>query len=457
MKLIGFKTHAAIVALLWMLSTGALPVAHSQTPVDLTMLNGELARVQFVEIDSGSLIVARGSAGTPEMVSSAELQKVTFDASDDAKRPDRAGQPQSQIMVELVDGSIFRANSFMVRSRVATLELAGGGSASIQTRNIQHVLLRSGPWEEELRDRWNEIVESPLEADVVVVRKTVSEGEDEYGVPKQNLTLAEYEGIIQDIDAATVSFKFDDQEIAVKRERLHGLIYFHARGRTFPEALCALMDQEGNRLFCRSIKSTKDQQLEVVTTSGGAFRLPLPSVQELDFSLGKIVYLSDLSPIAASWQAPLSSSFIGDQLEQLFRFRVDQNLYGKPLQLFVELGLDAEINEQSDLGGSKVLTFAHGLSARAKTHLVYQLPGDYSHLLAQVGIDPMVRPNGDVRLVIRGDGQILFESRITGQDDEPLALDLPIKGVRRISIEVDHGDQLGMADHLNLCDIRVVQ
>ncbi len=72
------------------------------------------------------------------------------------------------------------------------------------------------------------------------------------------------------------------------------------------------------------------------------------------------------------------------------------------------------------------------------------------------GIDDRVRPAGNVRLVISGDDRELFAQTVTGSD-EPLALNVDITGVKRLKILVDFGEQLDLADCLDLCDARITK
>ena len=88
--------------------------------------------------------------------------------------------------------------------------------------------------------------------------------------------------------------------------------------------------------------------------------------------------------------------------------------------------------------------------------MVYRLPGRFGRFKAIVGIDDSVRPNGNVRLVISGDDRVLLEATIDGSD-EPKPVDLDISGVRRLRILVDFGQRLDVADHLDLCEARIVK
>ncbi len=77
-------------------------------------------------------------------------------------------------------------------------------------------------------------------------------------------------------------------------------------------------------------------------------------------------------------------------------------------------------------------------------------------MLATVGIDDRVRPRGNVRLEIEGDGRPLLDAPVTGADP-PRPVDLDLTGVGRLTILVDYGEDMDVADHLDLCDARIVK
>jgi hypothetical protein len=61
---------------------------------------------------------------------------------------------------------------------------------------------------------------------------------------------------------------------------------------------------------------------------------------------------------------------------------------------------------------------------------------------------------GHVRLIVRGDGRILFDAALSGRDP-PQPLQINIEGVRRLTILVDYGEDLDVADHLDLANARI--
>jgi hypothetical protein len=76
-----------------------------------------------------------------------------------------------------------------------------------------------------------------------------------------------------------------------------------------------------------------------------------------------------------------------------------------------------------------------------------------------VGLDGRVRDTeiaASVRLVVTGDDRVLFD-QIISATHPPLDLDVEITGVRRLRILADFGDDLDVADYLNLCEARLTK
>ena len=110
-------------------------------------------------------------------------------------------------------------------------------------------------------------------------------------------------------------------------------------------------------------------------------------------------------------------------------------------------------------GGKLLLAgraYEKGLAIHSRSELVYRLTDDFRRFRAVVGIDDRVREGGNVKLVIAKDGQVLWSKSVDGKQP-PLELDLDVAGVRRLSILVDFGEDLDIADHLNLCDARLTK
>ena len=173
------------------------------------------------------------------------------------------------------------------------------------------------------------------------------------------------------------------------------------------------------------------------TTGGVQVSLPLEQVVDIDFSGGKIAYLSDLEPEGVRWAPSFGIQKSLPALEAFFAPRQDRSFDSTPLQL----------------GG---IQYPKGLAVHSRTELTYRMPGGFRWFRAVAGIDDSVRPNGKVRLAVHGDGKVLLDEVIAG-NEPPKPLDLDVAGVRRLVILVDFADVVGAGDYLLLCNARITK
>jgi len=168
----------------------------------------------------------------------------------------------------------------------------------------------------------------------------------------------------------------------------------------------------------------------VTTVSGARITLPdAKTLAKLDFSRGKLAYLSDLNPTRETMTLATEDD---DQYARFARYRKDLNLDNQPIKL----------------SGKQ---FAKGVALHAGTMLIYPLGGDYKEFRAVLGVDDGVETESRVDVIIEGDGRELFRGQVKAKDPpKPLAVD--VRGVRDLRIIVratgllDFGAQVALAD-----------
>jgi hypothetical protein len=404
-------TAALVVALA---SLAAGPEVSVQT------LGGETIAGELVSLaDEGLELVA---ADGPRQLPLAELLSLA-----PTKSPD-AVDARPGVWVKLVDGSLLLCADCRVQRGVAQLTLldagAGAGEVKIGTKSI--AWLRFKHQSDKLAQQWEEILAAPADGDLVVVRKDAA--------------LDFLEGEAGELDGESVQFKIDGETVPVKRTRLEGLVYFHAREAELPEPACRLTDAAGGHYVVRRLAWTPGQ-LELTTTAGARLSVLWQQVVALDFSLGKLVYLTDLEPerieVSRLESSPQQSADTLKLLEAALAPRKDRAFGGGPLMLAGQ-------------------SYQRGLALRSRTRLVFRLPGKFNRLRAVAGIDDADQEHGQVRLSIAGDGRVLFDAPIAG-GQPPQELDLDLSGVKRLTILVDYGEQGDVGDFLDLCDARILK
>jgi len=330
-----------------------------------------------------------------------------------------AGQPL--VGIELVDGSSVVARRYAVKAGRAEFVLLDGRAVGIPVSAVSAVRLQQT--DDSVAGEWLRILAMRLDSDLLVVRK--------------DDVLDYHRGALHDVTEETVRFELDTEVLPVKRAKVFGLVYHRAAGGAPAEPICTLSDAAGSRWFVRSLSTTDKGELQWTTPGGAVITGAMKQLAEIDFSRGKLVFLSDLSPQSVTFTPCFGKAEDLPLLGKFLAPRNDTNLQSDPLRL----------------GGKQ---YAKGLAMHSQTRVVYRLPGRFSRFKAVAGIDDGVRPNGNVRLVISGDGRELLATTLCGTE-LPRPIDLDITNVRRITVLVDFGEGLDVADHLDLCNARVIK
>lgn len=373
--------------------------------------DGQVTVGSLVELAADRVVVqtSAGNKSLPTISVTAITARAASTAVKSTEKP--------HVWIELVDGSVLRGSNYRVSKGKARFDLAGGGSQELATRDI--VSIRFHEQSPEVAKQWAEILEAERASDVVVLQK--------------NNVLDYLNGVLGDAGDESILFELDGEQIPVKWAKIEGLLYAHPAGRELPAAFCVAVDRAGSRYQVQTAAIDQDD-LKVTTPAGVQVTLALSNLAAIEF---KVQYLSDLKPESIDWR-PFFGTAAGTKLSAAFyRPRFNRGLERAELRL-----------------GDK--TYTKGLALHSRTEIVFRLPDKFRSYKCIAGLDDSVRPAGDVRLVIHGDEKQLLDIVITGKD-EPRLIDLDLAGVKRLKILVDFGSDLDVADHLNLCDARLLK
>jgi hypothetical protein len=398
------RTFTALALLLAARTTvGAAPEVKVST-LDGRTLEGEAQSI------TGETILLRTASGEIT-VKSDELGALI------PKDPPQSRGDKPAAWVELVDGTRLPATSYLSKDGKVTITLSDETELSLLTKQVRSVRYHK------LDEPDAELATTEAVGDVLGVRKGDS--------------VDFLDGVIGDVTKEAVHFRFQGQSIPVNPARVDSLAYARrANDDDGPAPACIVEESSGASLRAKSVE-LKDGKLRLGLMVGGSIERPFDGVRRLDFSAGKLTYLSDLKPESVQWtpffdlgrQSPALARYLGPRFD---RGREDE-----------VMRLDGK-------------TYKKGVSLTSRTELVYKLPARAKRFQAIAGIDDGVGGLGSVQLEIKGDGRQLYSGELTGKDP-PAELDLELAGVRRLVILVDFGDDLDVADHLNLCEARIVK
>lgn len=326
--------------------------------------------------------------------------------------------------LQLRDDSVLFAKTIRINGNTAVVSTEGI-ELTFPVAQIHYV--RFGV-EEDKDERWIEILARDPTADSIVVQ-----GPDE---------LESLEGVLGDVSATHVTFEFDGDSIDVKRKKVEGFIFYAARKVEYPQAPCIVHTGRGSRLRAESLNWTSGESCSITTQNGIPISLPAEAIQRIEYFNTNTVFLSDLEPENFSWRPAF---FVGSplpELEALYRPTRDVSFLSEPLVIRPR---------QAD---RVARIFKKGISMTSQTKVTYRLAGEFRRFQALAGIDEAFLPQGNVVLRLMGDGNLLFSAQISGTSDA-IGIDVDLVSVKRLTIEVDFGDNSSSGDHLNLCNARL--
>lgn len=92
--------------------------------------------------------------------------------------------------------------------------------------------------------------------------------------------------------------------------------------------------------------------------------------------------------------------------------------------------------------------FEHGIATHAESYLTIALDGKATAFQAVCGVDDdSAASPASVRFHIWGDGRELWKSGVLKAGDKGLPVKLPLQGIKRLSLWVDHGGDGNRSDH----------
>lgn len=233
-------------------------------------------------------------------------------------------------------------------------------------------------------------------------------------------------GLVEAITATELKFQFEGQSRTLPRERLFGVVLAQAAAGDAPRPPCTLSLRDGG-----SLGGTLDSltaSAATISLAGAKIELPRGVVSKIAIRSSRVAWLSELKPSAEKQQT----------LATLPRpWRRDLSIGGKPLTL----------------GGR---TYEKGLGVAARTELVFSLDGKFDAFSATLGIDQETGGKGDCLFVVALDGEPAFTARVKGTDP-PREINLPLGSARTLSLIVEPGADLDLADHADWADARLLR
>lgn len=375
-------------------------------PVEATTLDGVAVEGELSSLSSQSATIQVD--GNAEELPVANLHLLRLHEAPGSRQP--------PMQVQLRDGSQIALEQVELSARSAMLTTKSLGPLELARTDLAS--LRLARLDSQVESAWNDLIQRESRDDVVVVRKGDA--------------LDHVEGVISGIDGEAVRLLLDGSPVPIPRDRVFGVVLAAADPKG-AKAVGRLDLSGGDRLAIASVV-LENEAFAVQLAAGPRVVIAPEDLARIDFSLGKIAYLSDMEPMNVVY--PTEHELF---LLDVWKYRRGENSMSHPLEV-----------------GHK--TYERGLWIHSGTTLSYRLNKEYRRLRAVAGIAEGIGESCQptIGLVLRGDGKELLNVSITRGDD-PRELDVDVADVRELQIEVTSTDPDGICEHLGLGDVRVIK
>jgi NPCBM/NEW2 domain len=377
---------------------------------DLQTLSGKKVTGDLVGLDRQTVVV-RNADGDTVRVPVADVLQLDLPQGE-------APAKGAHTAVELTDGSVLYCSAIVAKGSNFELTVIPDLKVSVPMTSVFTVLRDAH--DPKIRQEWQDFLTKRGRLDMVVLRS-----DDK---------LNGLEGTLGTGTGDRIEFtpSATGEKRTVPLARAQGLVFVQKPNPDAPAPLCKITDHVGNLLIAADALFNNDG-LAVTTVSGVRINLPdSKRLAKLDFSKGKLAYLSDLTPTR---DAVTLATEDDDLFARFVRYRKDANLDNQPLRLAGK-------------------TYPKGLTLHAGTVLAYEIGGDYKEFRATLGVDESVETESRVEVVIEGDGRELFRGQVS-RKDPPRPVVVDIRGVKDLRVTVRATGLLDLGDQAVLADAKV--
>ena len=239
--------------------------------------------------------------------------------------------------------------------------------------------------------------------------------------------LKEVEGLIEEFDNDALVFDRDDKLQTIPVNRAYGVVLASPLLKEDERPSCVLSIKGGTRIRA-SINHLINNVISLSLIDNIKLSIPRENIKRITLRSPRLAYLSDLEPI---------SSKVNPIVALKRDYQKDRTVTGLPIKI-------------GDQVYDKGLGFSSGMQ------LEFSNEGPYDLFLAEIGIDDDALGRGDCEFVVKADQDELFRVRVKGGDPAKL-IKVDITGYRSVTLEVDPGNDLDIADHADWADACFLQ
>jgi hypothetical protein len=392
----------------------------------VTTKKNEVLKGDVVSVTEKEVVLQQGD----KKVATPIKEVVKIDFQEIGKPPSNA----TYAAVELTDGTVLLCSKWSIRRKEVELTVLNGPTVKLALSGVANILSKANV--EANRHDWTKRVFKSRGRDVLVLER---------GGKPQSIGWGGNKVTFGEADATGTTIEYTlllDDEVETRKQKLaaaYGLIFKRVSNPKAPPVICKLLDTVNNVVMVSSLASDA-AGFTVTTPEGVKMTFTKAQVARLDYTKGRLEYLSDLDPLKVVARGNLDEDGKDHpQRDRLFR---DVNVRGK------------KVKQRITLGG---VPYPKGLAIRPYAEVEYDLKGDYQELSALIGFDDNIVVTHKVELVVEGDGKELASYTLSPEDAQRFRpVTLNVKDVQKLKLVVRvPGDGDEVATHVSLADAKV--
>jgi hypothetical protein len=250
----------------------------SAVQVEARLLSGETLRGELVSVNEKEAVFQTGKDRITKALG--ELLSITFPASG-SKTPVAADAPRTEL--RLLDGTTLLAQKFSLKQKQVECQLFNGQAVSVPLNRLHWLLVTAQ--EEKAREELQQALAKKHAQDVVLL------------LSRDGQAINTFLGVVLggDEQGARLNFRLEDDVVPIDMARLRGLVLAQ-RERTGSSDGVRVQDRFGNTWLAAEI-TWEANRLRLRTGDGLTAELAFDHLASVDFSQGRLVYLSDLEPL----------------------------------------------------------------------------------------------------------------------------------------------------------------
>ena len=233
-------------------------------------------------------------------------------------------------------------------------------------------------------------------------------------------------GLIESLSDKELAFELEGARRSIPRDKLLAVVMAQAQADD-PRTVATVSLVNGSTAS-GELASLSAESLLLNLPSGAELILPTSAISSVALRSSRVAFLSDLKPVEVLEQPVVT---LGRPWQK------NRSVGGRPLTLAGRV-------------------FESGLGVHARSQMTFANDGNFDVLTGVIGIDAETAGRGDCVFIVLGDGQPLFTQRVKGTDP-PRDVRVDIGRYKQVTLLVEPGEDLDLADHADWCDIRFIK